>query len=291
MITHITNHQIYADVDTLGGQLVSLRDVHGKEYLWQGDPAYWKGQAPILFPIVGSLRNGKAVINGKAYAMPRHGLARTRPFTRLHSDGDSAAFLLAADDDTRTSYPFDFALTVSYELSGRSISQLFTVENRGEGNMPFCLGLHPGFNIPLDEEESFEDYILSFPLEETCDSPLLDPDTGLVRTACRRPVLEGVRQIPLERTIFDEDALVLESLHSRRASLYSQVSGRGVEMAFEGFDYLGVWQPKNAPFLCLEPWTGTATCDDEDDILAHKRGMTLLAPGEGRQFCCKITLL
>ena len=51
-----------AEIDTLGAQLVSYQDVVNTEYLWQGDPAYWKGQAPILFPIVGALRNERAVI-------------------------------------------------------------------------------------------------------------------------------------------------------------------------------------------------------------------------------------
>ena len=291
MLTKITNHQIYAVIDTLGGQLVSLKDVHGKEYLWQGDPAFWKGQAPILFPIVGSLREGKTEIDGETYSMPRHGLARTRQFQRLSSRSDAAVFRLAADADTKSAYPFDFSLTVSYELAGQSLTQLFTVKNEGEGEMPFCLGLHPGFNVPLDDEEDFGDYVLTFERGETCDSPVLDPETGLVRTAARRPVLENTRQLPLCHELFAADALVLENLRSRKVCLYSKHSGRGVEMNFDGFDFFGVWQPQNAPFVCLEPWTGTATCDDEDDLFAHKRGVKLLGPGEGCQLACKITLL
>lgn len=291
MLTKITNHQIYPEIDSLGGQMVSLRDVHGTEYLWQGDPAYWKGQAPILFPIVGSLRDGRAEINGKTYEMPRHGLARTRQFRRISAGTDTAAFRLAADEGTRAAYPFDFSLTVTYELADRTCTQVFTVANEGEGEMPFCLGLHPGFNIPLEADETFADYLLAFPEAETCDSPTLDPQTGLVLTDRRRPVLENSSRLPLTRSLFAEDALVLENLRSRRASLYSLKSGRGVEIAFDGFDYFGIWQPKDAPFLCLEPWTGTATCDTEDDIFAHKRGMTLLRPGESRRYTFKITLL
>lgn len=291
MITSITNHQIYARIDTMGGQLVSLRDVHGTEYLWQGDPSYWKGQAPILFPIVGSLRDGRTVIGDKSYAMPRHGLARTRSFVRVSERSDGAVFRLQADASTKESYPFDFSLTVAYELAGATLCQMFTVENQGEGQMPFLLGLHPGFNVPLDQEEGFEDYVIAFPLEEDCDSPVLDPESGLVLTGRRRPVLRGERLLPLRHDLFHEDALVLESLRSRKASLYSLVSGRGVEIAFEGFDYFGIWQPEGAPFVCLEPWTGTATCDTEDDLLAHKRGARILGPGESAQYCCKITLL
>lgn len=291
MLTKITNNQVYAQIDTLGGQLVSLRDLHGTEYLWQGDPQYWKGQAPILFPIVGSLRDGQAVIGDRVCKMPRHGLARTRQFKKVSSRTDAAVFRLESDASTRSIYPFDFALSVSYELADHSITQLFTIENRGEGGMPFCLGLHPGFNIPLGKDEKFTDYVLAFETEESCDSPVLDPDTGLVLTGRRRPVLENSRQLRMDHGLFKEDALVLERLRSRKVSLYSTVSGRGVEMIFDGFDYFGVWQPLNAPFICLEPWTGTATCDNEDDIFAHKRGMKLLGSGESCQLSCKITLL
>lgn len=291
MLTKITNNQVYVQIDTLGGQMVSLRDLHGTEYLWQGDPQYWKGQAPILFPIVGSLREGKAVIGEKTYEMPRHGLARTRQFKRLSSRTDAAVFQLKADASTKSAYPFDFILTLSYELADRSVTQFFTIENAGEGEMPFCLGLHPGFNIPLDQEERFTDYVLSFAVEETCDSPVLDPDTGLVLTGRRRPVLENSRQLRMDHALFREDALVLEGLRSRKAALYSTVSGRGVEMTFDGFDYFGIWQPQDAPFVCLEPWTGTATCDKEDDIFAHKRGVKRLLPGECCRLSCKITLL
>ncbi|MGI6269542.1 MAG: aldose 1-epimerase family protein [Candidatus Howiella sp.] len=291
MLYTCSNNQLYIEVDSLGAGLMSLRDLHGTEYLWQGDPKYWKGRSPILFPIVGALRGGKAVIDGREYGMPRHGLARIHPFQKIESGADSLTFRLDADEETRTHYPFDFSLEVCFALSGRTLTERFTVRNRDQKPMPFCLGCHPGFNIPLEEGESLSDYTLRFEKTENCDSPLIDPTTDLILEKTRRPVLTDSNTLPLSHELFYKDALVLENLQSRSVTLSSAVSCRGVRMDFDGFDYFGIWQAKDAPFLCLEPWTGTATTDQEGDDFAGKRGMHLLAPGTEQEYILKITLL
>ena len=62
-------------------------------------------------------------------------------------------------------------------------------------------------------------------------------------------------------------------------------------MDLSGFDYLGVWSAANdGPFVALEPWTGCTTCEDEDDILEHKRNMTKLQPGEKFSVAFTVTL-
>lgn len=292
MLVNISNQIVYASVDSMGAQLVSLRDVHGREYLWQGDPKYWKGQAPVLFPIVGALRDNKAVIDGETYILPRHGLARISSFRPVSSGSDRAAFRFAADAETRKAYPFDFVLDIEFQLTDNTLAEIFTVTNRGSRVMPFALGGHPGFNLPLEpEEESLADYVLEFALPETCDSPTLDPTTSLIQESKRRPVLENQRILPLRHELFYEDALILENLKSRRVSAYSRETGRGIGMEFGGFDYFGIWQPRAAPFLCLEPWTATATLDSESDVLSEKRDMILLEPGGSRQFILKISIL
>lgn len=291
MLYTCNNNQLYIEVDSLGAGLMSLRDLHGTEYLWQGDPKYWKGRSPILFPIVGALRNGQAVIDGQAYAMPRHGLARINSFRKIESGADSLTFRLDANAETRKAYPFDFSLEVCFALRDRTLTERFTVVNRDSRPMPFCLGCHPGFNIPLEEGEALSDYSLRFAERENCDSPRIDPETDLILEEDRRPVLEESDTLPLSHEMFYKDALVLESLRSRSVTLSSAVSCRGIRMDFDGFDYFGIWQAKDAPFLCLEPWTGTATTDREGDDFAKKRGMTLLSPGEEREYILKITLL
>lgn len=291
MICKLTNNRLYIEIDTLGATLVSLRDVMGQEYLWQGDPAYWKGQAPLLFPIVGALRDGKAMLNGQQIAMPRHGLARINSFKKIGEGADSLTFRLSSDDETRKMYPFDFTLDVEFALVETTLIERFTVTNRGETPMPFCLGCHPGFNIPLDQQESIEDYVIRFACTENCDSPTIDPSTDLILEHDRRPVLQNSDCLPLSHALFEKDALVLENLKSRSVSMYSKHTLRGVEMTFDGFDYFGIWQAKNAPFVCLEPWTGTATTDGESDDFAAKRGMTLLEKGESQELLMKISIL
>lgn len=291
MTYKLTNNELYVEVNSLGAGLTSLRDVHGTEYLWQGGPKYWKGQAPLLFPIVGALRNGRALIGGKECAMPRHGVARINTFKKTAEKADAITFTLESNDDTKKMYPFDFALSVSFELSGTTLIERFDVVNRGEVPMPFCLGCHPGFNIPLMAGEALSDYVLRFDRTETCDSPVIDPATDLILEGERRPVLDHTDTLPLCAALFEKDALVLEHIRSRGVSLYSLKTSRGIRMDFDGFNYFGIWQAKGAPFLCLEPWTGTATTDRESDVFEEKRGMTLLPPGESEELIMKITIL
>ncbi len=287
----LTNYEVYLEVDSMGATLTSLRDVHGVEYLWQGDPAYWKGQAPLLFPVVGGVRDKKCRIGGQEYPMPRHGVARIHEFRKEEAGADTLSFLLTADTETKSMYPFDFTLQVDFILTGRTLTQRFTVTNRDEKEMPFCLGCHPGFNVPLLPGEQFTDYVVKFAKTETCDSPIIDGATDLILTGQRQPVLDHTDTLPLTHALFYRDALVLEQLQSRQVSLYSTETLRGVEMDFHGFEYFGIWQAKDAPFVCLEPWTGTATTDLEGDDLAEKRGMALLAPGDSKELSMKLTLL
>lgn len=291
MELNITNNNLYVTIDSMGAQILSLKDIHGSEYIWQGDPKYWKGRAPILFPIVGALRNNKTIIDGSEHSMPRHGIARISEFKLCSKLTDQAVFKLSANEQTYKSYPFDFELQVSYELIETTLAVVFTVINKDLNDMPFTLGFHPGLNIPIEPGENFSDYILKFPLKETCDSPLLDPDTSLIDDKNRVRILENQSHLQLKHELFYNDALILENLKSRSVSAFSMVSGRGIKVDFDGFDYLGLWQPKDAPFLCIEPWTGTATLNSESDIFTQKRGMRLLKSGQSHQLTVKITII
>ncbi len=292
MIATLKNKAAIAEIDTMGAQLVSFQDILGIEYLWQGDPAYWSGQAPILFPIVGALRGGKTCIGGKEYEMKRHGFARGREF-RLVAHNDAMAVLsLSADDETRARYPFDFQLLVTYRLDDGALSCSFTVINQGTEEMPFAVGGHPAFNCPLLAREVFTDYVLAFEQNETADCPQIDLATGLIDPAVRTRVLENERILPLEHGLFARDALVFDALRSKKVQYYSKLSGVGLEMDFSGFPYLGVWSAAgDAPFVALEPWTGMATCADEDDEFLHKRGTRLLPAGESFQVGFTVRIL
>lgn len=281
-----------AVIDTLGAQLVSFQDALGNEYLWQGDANYWSGQAPVLFPIVGALREGRATIEGKAYEMKRHGFARRMEFELVEREEDRAVFSLKANGESKTMYPFDFELRIAYRIEGTKLFNDYIVCNHDSQAMPFAVGGHPAFNCPVEKEGTLEDYQIEFERAETADCPAIDLNTGLIDfNNCKR-MLEEERVLPLRHSVFYGDALVFDQLKSNKVRLVSRKSGRGVEMDFTGFAYLGIWSAINdAPFVALEPWTGCATCTDEDNTLEHKRGMTLLQPGESFQVGFSVDIL
>lgn len=279
-----------ADIDTTGAQLVSLRDVLGTEYLWQGDPRYWAEQSPILFPIVGRLRGGKTVIGGREYSMGCHGFAKSQEFRPVMQTANSVILSLSANEQTKQQYPFDFSLMVSYKMEDNSLVVSMEVMNLGETPMPFAIGGHPGFRIPIDPEDSFENYSIEFDEMETASCPEVTPD-GLINFTKLSPVLQGQNRIPLRHELFVPDALVFAGLKSHRVRLVSRLTGRGIEVDFEGFPYLGIWSTGDAPFVALEPWTGCADCEGEEGTFEEKRGMTILPPLESRKYTYRITIL
>ena len=291
MLLQLTNNKLYIEIDSLGAQLMSLRDLVGTEYLWQGDEKYWKGRSPILFPVVGSLRNKKTIIDGKEYTIPQHGFARINEFKLKKKLTDSAVYSFSSNQETKKSYPFDFELEVTYTISDFSLIVSFKVMNKDNKSMPFGIGAHPAFNIPILSDENFEDYKIQFEKMENCDSPVIDIKCATIISKERVSALENTNSINLKHELFYKDALVLENLKSRSVSMNSVETGRGIKMDFGGFDFLGIWQAHDAPFVCLEPWTSTATQDVEDDNLRHKRGIIELSPGESKEFCYKITIL
>lgn len=289
----IQNDRLAVGVRSLGAELTSIRGADGTEYLWQGDPAYWGGRAPVLFPIVGSLRGKTAQIGGnKTCRMERHGVARGQEFRLEEQTKDSAAFSLCANGETKERYPYDFKLTVRYRLDGNRIVNEFTVENPNREVLPFQIGGHPAFRCPLFPGEHFEDYAVEFEQEETADCPGLVPGSGLVDVENRRRILDHGKRIPLRHELFEADALIFDRLKSRRAKLFHPGTGRGIEVSFPELNYFLVWSSANGgPFVALEPWSGLATCSDEGDIFEEKRGVYLLPPGGRKTVSFDIAVL
>lgn len=282
----------FAEIDTLGAQLVSFSDAEGIQYLWQGNAEYWSGQSPILFPIVGALRDGKTTIDGKEYSMGRHGFARKMEFCCVMTTDDSATFSLNSNEETHKQYSFDFQLMVTYRLNDCTLTIEYMVMNMGDKPMPFVVGGHPAFNCPILSGEQFENYVVEFETKETADCPQIDLKTGLIDFSNTTRCLSDEKTISLQHSLFYKDALVFDHPKSSKVKLCSRLSGRGVEMNFKGFDYLGVWSAINdAPFVALEPWTGCATSTDEDDLMIHKRGMKILDPNQSAKYSYSITIL
>lgn len=275
---------------TKGGELDSLWH-NGTEYLWQGDSNYWSGQAPVCFPICGALRDGKATAFGKPCHMGRHGVARSQEFEVLCSSADSVTFRLVANEETILQYPFHFELQIRYTITGDTLEVCYTVQNHGGCKMPFSIGGHPAFNCPLLPEESFTDYSVQFPLKETAGCLRPDMQTGLLDVSCRDEGIQGTDRLDLFHFLFTKDAMVFDTLKSKSVTLCSKKTGRGLKMDFADFQNLLLWSSiGDTPFLAIEPWTGLATCTDEDDVLEHKRGITILESGGQASFRYQITL-
>ncbi len=287
----LKNERFTAKVDPLGAQLVSFQD-RGRELLWVGDPTYWREHAPVLFPIVGALREGRTKIKGQWFEMPQHGFAKRREFALDKQVESAVSLTLKADEETKRQYPFDFALNVDYILNEDGYTTQFTVENTGDEPLPFCIGGHPGFNLPMEDDAEFEDYTIQFEKEEAQQCPTVVIGAGLLDYENTGFELQG-REIPLRHSLFYGDALVFRHLNSRRVRIVNKSTGRGVEMYFGSeFPMLGIWSAANdGPYVCLEPWTGCATLTTEGDEFVEKWGMLSIEPGTKYSYSFSVRVL
>lgn len=266
--------------DETGAELVSyIRD--GTEYIWDGDPAVWSGHAPVLFPIVGGLKDETVRIGGRECHMKRHGFARRSRFARLPSAEGSLAFELRPTAQTLAQYPFSFRLRVTHTLMPEGFATAYEVANEDTRPMLFALGGHQSIRCPLRAGEDFSDYEAVFFEPEDRRAMVLDK-AGLVSPGRRVTVLaEDGRTLPLRYDTFDGDALIFPRLRSRGVTLRSRRTGAGAAMEFTGFCDFGIWTPagRRAPFVCLEPWQGMAAVAGETGNFEDKPDIVTLAPG------------
>ena len=288
---NLHNGPCSAVVDTQGGELVSFRDRDGTEYIWGGDPAFWAGRNPILFPIVGTLKDGKVRVKGRDYEMGRHGFARQREFSLAEQGDGFVELALRGSPDTLDQFPCPFLLRVRHEVLDNGFATTFVVENPGSEPLPFCIGAHTGFRCPIHGGESFDDYQLVFDRPEDA-VPLSPNEKGLLDRKNTGPALRG-SSIPLSHEPFDAlDTLIFQGLRSTGVALLHKSTGRGIHMDFQGFPMVAFWTPPkaNAPFICLEPWHGCAAYVDEDSEFTHKPNCVILQPGETKSLTYTVTL-
>ena len=272
-----------ATIDSKGAQLVSLK-FEGYEYLWQGDKRWWTGHAPILFPIVGMLREDAAVSAAGPVNLKRHGVARNYEHVVLSLGESTITFEINANDETLEQYPYPFRLRMTYTLTDEGLEQTYEVTNTGTKVMPFVVGGHPAFNVPIPRTKgAFEDYKVEFEDIWTYATPWMDKVNGLIDYSNFTPIVDGTDFWQLDRAPFEHEAIVLEDVPGSTVTL-TKDGNHGVTVSFDDFKYLGIWSPSDAPLLALEPWVGIATCLDEDDVFEHKRNMQYADPGETKTF-------
>jgi galactose mutarotase-like enzyme len=274
----IANKFLTVRVKEPGAELCSIKDADGTEYLWQADPAFWARHAPVLFPVVGKLRNGRYELNGKTYELPPHGFARDMNFTLIAQTDESLTFQLPPNAGTRTRYPFEFELRIIYALAGSTLSIEYAVRNTGSSPMPFSIGAHPAFNLHGPVDECF----LEFEKAESLNTVLLS-GKGLL-TNETAPVLKNANILPLSKTLFDHDALIFLNAKSKKITLGAKNSPRRLTVEFSGFPQLGIWAKPGAPFVCIEPWYGYADPEQPYGDITNKPGILQLAAGES--FSC-----
>lgn len=272
-----------------GAELRSLV-TGGRELMWRADPAFWGKSSPLLFPMIGNLRNGKTIINGKEYAITKHGFARDNVFSAEQLSDSSAEFTFSANDDTKKCFPFDFELKLKYTVTENQLKILYSVKNNGTEAMPYCIGAHPAFACPFEENTEFTDYELVFNKPETVKSPVMNLVTRMWGDNDRVERLNGSKVFALAYPLFDNDCVYFDTIQSKAVSLVSRKSGSGVRLSWEGFETLGVWTPdhKNAPFVCIEPWCGCDDYDTDSGVFAEKRGIQTAGPGEEKQYSLTI---
>ena len=294
----LKSDQLCVEFQTLGGALSSIKDKDDVEYLWQGDPTYWSGQAPVLFPICGSVRNDTVLYDKedgsqKEGKIPRHGLVRKKEFTLVKQTDNSVTFAIEDDEEMYANYPYHFRLEITYTVTEKTIRTQYKIYNKeAEKSMPYFIGGHPGFNCPLLDGEVYEDYYLEFEKPETCTVPKSFPETGMLDFKDRNSWLNNQKEIDLNYDFFSYDAVTLDELESRTVALRSRKHDKGLKLHFKEFPNLIVWSTLNkGPFIALEPWSGLSTSLEEGDRLEDKKDVKILKPGRFEQIGFDIEIL
>ena len=276
----LENEQIKIAIESFGAELKSLQDVAtGTEYMWNADPAYWKRTSPVLFPLVGSLKNKKYIYQDKEYPMSQHGFARDREFILADQKENEIWFELREDEQSLEVYPFAFLLRIGYVIKERKVEIHWQVENTNQSRMYFSIGGHPAFMCPLVDGTKQTDYAIAFDVQEQVTSSMIGHDGLLSDKKQIYTLNQGV--LPITEHLFDDDALIIEHDQAHEVSL---LTGEGKPYLTVRFDapLFGIWSPpgKNAPFICIEPWYGRCDSENFDGTLEQRAWGNQLAAGE-----------
>jgi galactose mutarotase-like enzyme len=286
MSVTISGPRLQAQISEGGAELVRLRDEQDRDLLWDGNPAFWTGRSPFLFPIVGRVRNDRIQVNGAEYELPKHGFARISRFEIDEAGPSRCRFRLCSDQTTLRQYPFPFQLDITYAIEGATLTMEASVTNTGSSIMPVSFGFHPAFRWPLPYGAPRETHEICFEREEP--APIRRPVDGLISRTAEPSLVEG-RTLLLRDSLFETDALVFDRLESRSV-VYGAPGGGSIRVDFPDMPHLGIWTKPGAGYICIEPWQGHADPEDFEGELAVKPGVVLVQPSETRSFAMKVTV-
>jgi galactose mutarotase-like enzyme len=286
MTVTISSPQLRAHVSAQGAELVRLQDGLGHDWLWDGNPAFWAGRSPLLFPIVGRVRNDRIHVNGSAYELPKHGFARTSLFQVEETSASMCRLRLCASEATLRWYPFPFQLDVTYAVEGETLRITAAVANTGSSVMPVSFGFHPAFRWPLPYGAPRETHQIRFEQDEPAS--VHRPVEGLLSREAEPSPVQG-RTLVLHDSLFEADALVFDQLGSRFVE-YGAPGSASLRVDFPQMPHLGIWTKPGAGFICIEPWQGHADPEGYEGDFSDKPGIVSVQPGATSRFTIAVTI-
>ena len=284
----ITSGELTAKIAVQGAELTSFTDQQGRELMSSGDPAYWRGRAPLLFPIVGRLNEDILRLGENIYSMQKHGFARRSDFRIVETSEDTILLRLNQTEQTLVQYPFPFEMDARFQLESNTLRQTVTIRNTGANDMPFSFGFHPAFAWPLPFGGSRGDHSITFAEDEPANLCRVTP-YGTIGTSAAATPVDG-RNIALADGLFCDDALVWRELNSR-ALTYGSPNFPHLDIAFPDTPWLGIWTKPGAAFVCIEPWAGMADPGGYNGDFRDKPGIISLPSGEERSFRMDVSLI
>lgn len=286
----ISNNCVVVSISDSGAELQSIKSSDGREYLWQGSPAYWARRSPVLFPFVGALMNDSYTYCGNTYKMSQHGFARDMNFSFEGKDGSNISFVLNSDDKTFEIYPFDFLLRIEYSLNSNSVVVKWTVKNTGDKAMYYSIGAHPAFNLP--DYCAREDCYIQLDRIPSSITGITGRYADEGKNVIGNVNITQNRLIKLGKDLFKNDALVFENERIRRVALCDGDIKPFVEVEFDA-PVLGIWSPykEGCPFVCIEPWYGRCDAVDFSGTLEERKWQNTLAPSESAIYHYTITVM
>lgn len=274
MIYVLNNDEIEIKINSFGAELKSLVDQKTHtEYMWEGNPVYWKRTSPVLFPLVGSLKGGKYSYDGREYFMSQHGFARDMEFQMINRSDDEIWFALLYNEETLLKYPFRFRLEIGYRLEKRTVQVLWKVKNMEDTKMYFCIGGHPAFRCPLYPDEERSSYFIKIEAKDKIISRRIVGD-GLVGEILDEYKLDD-GLLSVKDDLFDKDALIIENNQIHQVQLLNAKKEPYLTVKFET-PLFGIWSPvkadvkEPAPFICIEPWYGRCDSQQSDGKLENR---------------------
>lgn len=276
----------------IGAELTSIK-YNSEERLHQGESVldkegkvFWKRHAPVLFPIVGSLKNNTTYIDGKKYQMSQHGFARDMVFDIVNISEREHTYVLKYNENTLKMYPYKFELYISYFIEENKLTVIYKVRNLDIRPIYFGIGGHPAFIIDLKNNK----YKVEFENEEN-NIKFSQLDAGLIsykNNYINNSLMSNNRCIEISKDTFSHDAIIMSGLSSRKLRLYENNIEK-LEFEFGQFKYLSLWSKKNAPFLCIEPWQTTADYTDSNQDFTLKKDNIKLEVNE--EYKCSYSII